>query len=105
MSLTPELVIAVSALITGVLTWWGQQRANRLAARKDEMELLRGEVTRLQDRVTALEDKNIKLNDENDGLREENRLLKEEVLMLRELLRRNSIPLPPSKIFPPAEKP
>lgn len=104
MSLTPELVIAVSGFVTALFVAWGQQRASRLAARKDEVELLRGEVTRLQDRVSALEDKNIKLNDENDGLREENRLLKEEVLMLRELLRRNSIPLPPSKIFPPAEK-
>ena len=105
MNLTPELVIAVSGFVTALFVAWGQHRAGQLAARKDEVELLRGEVTRLQSRVSALEDKNVKLNEENDGLREENRLLKEEVLMLRELLRRNGVPLPISKLFPTQEKP
>ena len=100
MNITPELIIATSGLVTALFVAWGQYRSMRLAARKDEVDLLRGEVSRLQSRVSALEEKNVKLNSDNDMLRQENSLLREEIYMLRALLKRNNIELPPSKIFP-----
>lgn len=100
MNLTPETIIAISGLLTALLVGFGQLRSNRLLARKDEMELMRGEIERLQRRVSDLEDKNTSLNGEIDILRQENGLLREEIITLRLLLRQNGIGLPPSKVFP-----
>lgn len=52
-NLEPELVIAITALVSGVVAAFASWRTNRQQARRDEVNLLREEVSRLQTQYTA----------------------------------------------------
>lgn len=53
--MTPELLLTILGASVSFLVAFSNYRASRVVARKDEMELLRGEVARLQQRVSVLE--------------------------------------------------
>jgi uncharacterized protein (DUF3084 family) len=75
--MTPEMIVAVSGLITGVLAAIGLFLVNWRTVKKDEVVLLREEVGRLQTRVKTLEEEKQKLSGDYDAIVESNIKLKE----------------------------
>jgi hypothetical protein len=92
--MTPELVIAISALITGLLSAGGAYINHRRGARKDEVVMLREEVERLQKRVTELERDNDGWRTRYDELYNDLLTSRRENAWLRVVLERNGITVP-----------
>jgi predicted nuclease with TOPRIM domain len=89
MTLTPELLIAINVLFTGIILGSVQIYNSRRTARKDDLEWLRGEVARLNLRLEN-QDKEI------DGLRLENSTLHRQMIQLmdeNEQLRNRNVEL------------
>lgn len=75
--MTPEMIVAISGLITAILAAVGLFIVNLRTVRKDEVILLREEVGRLQTRVKTLEEEKQKLSGDYDAIMESNIKLKE----------------------------
>ncbi len=106
MTLTPELIAALTGLLTAVgsiiYTWWNAHNAaeqNKRAAKRqesqdtkeqkrDEVALLREEVERLSKRVASVVS-------ENERLQDENAQLTKRVAWLEATLIRHGIEIPP----------
>lgn len=92
--MSPEVILALSSLITALLAGLGAWRSSKIAndaakraARRDEVALLREEVVRLHTRVENLEE-------ENELLRSENELLRRKVFWLESVLFQHGIRVP-----------
>lgn len=72
MSLTPETILALGALVTAVATALGTFVAARKSARKDEVTMLRDEVARLQERIDHQTVENMSLHKEVIYLQKKN---------------------------------
>jgi uncharacterized protein YlxW (UPF0749 family) len=103
MNLTPELLVGISAFITSLVALFSQWRSARVAAKKEEVMLLREEVTRLQERVKTLEtdltserEKNIKIQERERTNRFK---LQEYISVLRNVLIKAGITIPEPPIL------
>jgi len=68
--MSPELILAISALITAILTWVSSYVVSKRQTKKDEVTLLREEVERLHARVKELEQAYDKAANKNTKLLE-----------------------------------
>ncbi len=106
MDLTPELLIAVNVLFTGIVvalvqlynsrrTAIKEDNDSKRLARKDEVESLRAEVTRLSQQVEDMSKRNSELRTDNDSLHEDIIYIKQENAWLRQVLMIHQIEVPP----------
>ena len=109
MQIDSAFLVALGSVITAVVALFpalsalNQARANarkidtetRLAARKDELELLRSEVTRLSGRVEELSKDNVRLQSQNLQMNRKVLALEMENAWLRRELRSHGIEIPP----------
>ena len=89
--MTPEIILALSALMTAIVTGVISIITSRKSARKDEVQLLREEVARLQKRISDLEKEKEDWQTKYDQLHEEVILLRDENSELRAILKSNHI--------------
>ena len=68
--MSPELILAISALITAILTWVSSYANSKRQIKKDEVALLREEIERLHSRIKELEQSYNKAADRNTRLLE-----------------------------------
>ena len=91
--MTPELILAISAFFTAMVTAIITLIQSNKTAKKDEVALLRDEVKRLQERVGNLEKEKAEWMEKYDKLHNENVKLREEKSDLLQILRNNGIEL------------
>jgi len=87
MELDASMLLAIGAIITGVLAFISSRSTEKRSAKRDEVQLLREEVGRLQERVDEL-------MSDNDDWRKRYDKLYGYVLVLRKVLVDNKIDVP-----------
>jgi outer membrane murein-binding lipoprotein Lpp len=77
-----EIIIALSAFITAILAAAGTFYANKKAARKDDVAMLRDQVSSLYAQIETLEQDRVQSRKEFEALLDENYALRSEVSQL-----------------------
>lgn len=99
MTLTPELIFALSAFITAILAAIGSyisaRQIEKRSSKKEEVDLLREEVDRLQKRVEALSTENEVWRNRYDAIHDDLLNLRLENAWLKFVLRQGGIDIPP----------
>jgi hypothetical protein len=92
--LSPELILAISGLLTGVIAAISAFIVSRKKDKKDQVALLRDEVDRLEKRKEEIIDDCDNWRKQYNKLFFEGLECKDRVLLLEALLEKNSIELP-----------